>query len=83
MIYTYSLSNNLVREAVAKMGIKLVLTKEIKKANLIIGLKKHLKQNLKLRKLAIQKHIPIYSVNQRSVYQLIKLIQFVLLQKTT
>ena len=83
LIYTYSLSNNLVREAVAKMGIKLVLTKEIKKANLIIGLKKHLKQNFKLRKLAIQKHIPIYSVNQRSVFQLIKLIQFVLLQKTT
>ena len=81
LIYTYSLSNNLIREAVARMGIKLILTKEIRKANLIIGLKKHLKQNFKLRKLAIQKHIPIYSVNQRSVFQLIKLIQFILLRK--
>ena len=81
LIYTYSLSNNLIREAVAKMGIKLILTKEIRKANLIIGLKKHLKQNFKLRKLAIQKHIPIYSVNQRSVFQLIKLIQFILFRK--
>ena len=81
LIYTYSLSNNLIREAVRKMGIKLILTKEIRKANLIIGLKKHLKQNFKLRKLAIQKQIPIYSVNQRSVFQLIKLIQFLLFQK--
>jgi hypothetical protein len=81
LIYTYSLSNNLIREAVRKMGIKLILTKEIRKANLIIGLKKHLKQNFKLRKLAIQKQIPIYSVNQRSVFQLIKLIQFILFQK--
>jgi hypothetical protein len=31
------------------MGFKFVLTNEIKKANLIIGLKKHLKQNFKLK----------------------------------
>lgn len=78
LIYTYSLSNNLMKEAVAKMGIKLILTKEIKKATLIIGFKKHLKQNFKLKKLAIQSNIPIYSVNRRSVFQIIKLILFIL-----
>ena len=78
LIYTYSLSNNLMKEAVAKMGIKLILTKEIKKATLIIGFKKHLKQNFKLKKLAIQRNIPIYSVNRRSVFQIIKLILFIL-----
>ena len=81
LIYTYSLSNNLVKEAVSKLGIKLVLTKEIKKASLIIGLKKHLKQNIKLKKLALQYGIPIYTVNRGSVYQLTKLIQFILYQK--
>ena len=81
LIYTYSLSNNLVKEAVSKLGIKLVLTKEIKKASLIIGLKKHLKQNIKLKKLALQYDIPIYTVNRGSVYQLTKLIQFILYQK--
>ena len=81
LIYTYSLSNNLVKEAVSKLGIKLVLTKEIKKASLIIGLKKHLKQNIKLKKLALQYSIPIYTVNRGSVYQLTKLIQFILYQK--
>ena len=78
LIFTYSLSNNLMKEAVAKMGIKLILTKEIKKATLIIGFKKHLKQNFKLKKLAIQRNIPIYSVNRRSVFQIIKLILFIL-----
>jgi len=81
LIYTYSLSNNLVKEAVSKLGIKLVLTKEIKKTSLIIGLKKHLKQNIKLKKLALQYSIPIYTVNRGSVYQLTKLIQFILYQK--
>jgi len=80
-IYTYSLSNNLIKEAVAKMGIKIILTKEIKKATLIIGLKKHLKQNLKVRKLAVHRNIPIYTINRRSVYQFTKLIKFLLSQK--
>jgi stage III sporulation protein SpoIIIAA len=76
VIYPYSLSNNLLKEVLLKMGFKFVLTNEIKKANLIIGFKKHLKQNLKLVSLAKQKNIPIYSLNQMSFYQVSKLIQF-------
>jgi hypothetical protein len=59
------------------MGLKFVLTNEIKKASLIIGLKKHLKQNFKLTNLAKQKNIPVYALNQISVYQVTKLIQFI------
>ena len=52
------------------MGIKFVLTNDIQKASLIIGLKKHLKQNFKLKTLAKQKNIPIYLLNQLNFYQL-------------
>ena len=76
VIYPYSLSNNLLKEVLLKMGFKFVLTNEIRKASLIIGLKKHLKQNFKLTYLAKQKNIPIYSLNQVSFYQVSKLIQF-------
>jgi stage III sporulation protein SpoIIIAA len=76
VIYPYSLSNNLLKEVLLKMGLKFVLTNEIRKANLIIGLKKHLKQNFKLTNLAKQKNIPIYTLNQVSFYQVSKLIQF-------
>jgi len=76
IIYSYSLSNNLLKEILLKMGFKFILTNEIKKANLIIGLKNHLKQNFKLRNLAKQKNIPIYTLNQISFYQISKLIQF-------
>ena len=70
-----------MKEAVSKIGIKLILTKEIRKASLIIGLKKHLKQNLKLKKLALEYDIPIYTVNHASVFQLTRLLQFVIDQK--
>lgn len=76
VIYPYSLSNNLLKEVLLKMGFKFVLTNEIRKASLIIGLKKHLKQNFKLTDLAKQKSIPIYSLNQISFYQISKLMQF-------
>jgi hypothetical protein len=77
VIYPYSLSHNLLKEVLLKMGLKFVLTNEIKKASLIIGLKKHLKQNFKLTNLAKQKNIPIYALNQVSLYQITKLIQFI------
>ena len=76
VIYPYSLSNNLLKEVLLKMGFKFVLTNEIRKASLILGLQKHLKQNFKLTQLANQKNIPIYSLNQVSFYQVSKLIQF-------
>ena len=75
VIYPYSLSDNLLKEVLFRMGIKFVLTNDIKKASLIIGLKKHLKQNFKLKNLAKQKNIPIYIVNQLNFYQLTKLIK--------
>jgi stage III sporulation protein SpoIIIAA len=79
VIYPYSLSNNLLKEVLLKMGFKFILTNEIRKASLIIGLKKHLRQNFKLTSLAKQKNIPIYSLNQISFYQISKLIQFLCL----
>jgi len=75
VIYCYSISNNFIKEAMTKLNMKFVLTNDIKKASLIIGLKKHLQSNLKLKQLAQQKQIPIYSLNQLSIYQFLKLIQ--------
>ena len=78
LIYTYSISNNLIKEAVYKIGFRLRLTKELNEATIIIGLAKHLKKNLKLKKLAEQQNVPIYSINQSSVYQITKLLQSII-----
>ena len=79
IIYSYSLSYNLLKEVITKLDINIVLTKELKNASLIIGLKKHLQKNRKLQVLANQKNIPIYGVNRSSVYQITKLLQFIML----
>jgi len=77
IIYPYSLPSNLLKEVLLKMGFKFILTNEVSKAGLIIGLKDHLKQNFKLLNLAKQKNIPVYALNQISFYQLSKLIKFI------
>ncbi|MGB1240786.1 MAG: hypothetical protein ACPG38_03900, partial [Candidatus Pelagibacter sp.] len=76
IIYPYSISTNLLKEVLLKMGFKFILTNEIRKAGLIIGVKSHLKQNFKLINLAKQKNIPIFALNQVNCYQISKLIKF-------
>ena len=77
IIYPYSISNNLLKEVLLKMGVKFVLTNEIRKAGLIIGFKSHLKQNYKLISLAKQKNIPIYALTQVNFYQISRLLKFI------
>ena len=77
-IYVYSLSNNLIKEVIYKMKYKLTLTNDIKTASMIIGLKKYIKLNIKVKKLAKQKNVPIYTVNRGSVYQIAKLLHNVM-----
>ena len=59
------------------MGLNFILTNDIRKASLVIGLKKHLKQNLRLLKFSKQKNISLYSINQISYYQLRKLLDYI------
>lgn len=77
VIYPYSISTNFLKEAFFKIGITFTVTKNLSKANLIIGLKKYLRSNLQLKQLASVKKIPIYSLNQSSIYQLTKLLKVI------
>ena len=77
IIYCYSLSNNFLKEVLSKIGVKFCFTNDLTKASLILGLKKNLKKNLPLKDLAKQKKIPIYSLNQISIYQLTKFIKMI------
>ena len=65
----------MLKEILIKIQFQFVLTNEIEKASLIIGLKKHLKQNFKLTNLAKQKKIPIYALTHVNLYQVTKLLQ--------
>ena len=77
VIYSYSISNNFLKEVFCKANVKFTLTNDLQKASLIIGLTKHLQQNLNLNQFANEKKIPVYSFDQVSVYQLTKFIKVI------
>jgi stage III sporulation protein SpoIIIAA len=72
VIYSYSISNNLLKEIFLKVNIQFSLTNNLQNASLIIGLRKDLQQNLRLNQFAEEKRIPIYAFQQVNMYQLIK-----------
>jgi stage III sporulation protein SpoIIIAA len=78
VIYSYSISSNFLKEVFSKIGVNFILTKDVQKASLIIGLNQHLQKNRRLKKLALIKDIPIYSFHQINMYELIKFVKLLI-----
>ena len=70
IIFPYSLSINLIKEILLKIGLRFTVTNKIDKASLIIGFKKHIKQNKNLKKIINQHNIPIYSLNNINIFEI-------------
>ena len=77
IIYSYSISNNLLKEVLMRMGVSFILTNEVREANIIIGLKRTLIKNNSLTQIANKYGIPIYTFNRISYYQVVKLFSII------
>ena len=75
VIYPYCVSTNFLKEVLYKSGVNCVITNNLQKASLIIGRHQYLEQNQRLKQFVIEKKIPVYSLNQTSIYQLTNLIK--------
>ena len=75
VIYTYSLPNNLIQEIFIRLRFKIKITKQISKADLILGSKKHIRQNFNLKRIASSQKIPLYTINSVSFYQIKKVLR--------
>nr|YP_010133638.1 hypothetical protein RF45 [Nitzschia supralitorea]QWM93128.1 hypothetical protein RF45 [Nitzschia supralitorea] len=78
VIYSYSIATNLLQEVFSTIGVKLILTTDFRQASLIIGLSHHLQYNIQLKQFALEKKIPIYVLNQISIYKLLKFVKTIL-----
>ena len=78
IIYSYCISANFFYEVLSKMNIKCIVTTDLRRASLIIGLHQPLCQNYALKQFAFRNEIPIYSVSDVDIYQLMKLIKTIM-----
>ena len=53
----------MIQEACKEIGFNVTITKEINEATIILGLQKHLKENIKINTFASSNKIPIYTIN--------------------
>jgi len=77
IFYSYSFSSNLLKEAGRKIGIQIQLTNNIEEATVLVGLKKHVKQNFKLQQIIKKNNMSFYVFNTVSLFQLVKLLKTV------
>ena len=73
VIYPFSLSNSLVKEACFKLEFKLLLTKEVKKVTITIG-KKHLKGIMSLKMDYCRKHCAMLNSEETNKVEMIEKI---------
>ena len=73
-IYTYSVSNNLVKKCSQSLNLDVKLTENINEAEVVLGLKSHLKGNLLLVLSAKKLGIPIYSIQKNTMPQITQIL---------
>jgi stage III sporulation protein SpoIIIAA len=73
-IFTYSVSNNLVRKCSQSLSLDIKLTENMNEAEIVLGLKSHLKDNLLLVLRAKRLGIPIYSIQKNTMPQITQIL---------
>ena len=73
-IFTYSVSNNLVKKCSQSLNLDIKLTENINEAAVVLGLKSHLKDNLLLVLSAKKLGIPIYSIQKNTMPQITQIL---------
>ena len=73
-IYPYSISTPTILQAGKNIGFIPNITKDITEATIILGLKKHLITNVKLKKNADRHNVKIYTVNNSTVPQITQIL---------
>lgn len=73
-IFTYSVSNNLVRKCSQSLSLDIALTEDMNEADIVLGLKSHLKDNLLLVLSAKKLGIPIYSIQKNTMPQITQIL---------
>jgi len=78
LFYSYLISKNMIRKIANQLGLQFIFTKEIKKADIIITLRKHTKQNSKLKKIGNRYNCNIYTVTSSTIPQITQILKYML-----
>nr|QJH88311.1 Ycf45 [Pterocladia lucida] len=67
VLYAYSVSIQLLESSIRALQIPMIITKDLVKADVILALRAHVKQNTKLRQIAKSKQLTIYTIHSSTI----------------
>ena len=77
-IYAYGIGRSQMDRAVEVLDLPIVLTKDLDEADAVVALRSQIKHHSKLRSVAKDRHLPIYTIKSNSIPQVTRIFRQIL-----
>ncbi|MEL6911986.1 MAG: R3H domain-containing nucleic acid-binding protein [Cyanobacteria bacterium J06643_13] len=77
-IYAYGIGRSQIDRAVEILDLPIVLTKDLDEADAVVALRSQIKHHSKLRNIAKDRHLPIYTVKSNTIPQVTRIFRQIL-----
>lgn len=77
-IYAYGIGRSQIERVVEVLDLPVMLTKDLDEADAVVALRSQIKHHSKLRSVAKDRHIPIYTVKSNTIPQLTRIFRQIL-----
>ncbi|MEL6928724.1 MAG: R3H domain-containing nucleic acid-binding protein [Cyanobacteria bacterium J06600_6] len=77
-IYAYGIGRSQIEHAVNVLNLPIVLTKDIEEADAVVALRSQIKHHSRLRNIAKDRHVPIYTVKSNTIPQVTRIFRQIL-----
>lgn len=77
-IYAYGIGRSQIEQVVDVLDLPIVLTKDLDEADAVVALRSQIKHHSKLRNIAKDRHIPIYTVKSNTIPQVTRIFRQIL-----
>nr|CRF40145.1 Hypothetical protein ycf45 [Laurencia snackeyi] len=74
-LYVYGINVQQVETTINALKLSITLTRDILRADCILGLRAYIKQNTKIREIAKSRHIVIYTIHKNNVNNIIRALK--------
>ncbi|MEM6613307.1 MAG: R3H domain-containing nucleic acid-binding protein [Cyanobacteria bacterium P01_C01_bin.72] len=77
-IYAYGIGRSQIDQVVDVLDLPIVLTKDLDEADAVVALRSQIKHHSKLRNIAKERHLPIYTVKSNTIPQVTRIFRQIL-----
>lgn len=77
-VYPYGISRHQLEQVIRVLNLPVVLTKEMDSADVVLGLRSHVKNHSKIRTIARARHVPIHGIKSGTMPQISRALRHLL-----